>query len=345
MNKEDTRDKIRGMFLGVAIGDALGMPLEFLSEDERKKKGWVDKYISPDGHKWFNGRKAGTWTDDWFYTRLVAESIIACGGIDLDDLAKRHADSYRSGEYKIGAGKATREALKKLAEGIHWSLSGTPNAGGNGVAMKVAPLGAFLFLQSFNSKRIVTGKEKKDFYQNAIKLALMTHNSQIASASALAHVFIIYSCFFEQNPLLYKELFFWDLAISGSRSAEKSTINGFNKNAAGDKLSQRFEDFSKGKYDKQETSELVKTLGPDKGYVYFTLPFCYAIFIKEPVNINTLYKVVNAGGDTDTNGSIAGALLGAYNGTSIFPMRLIKGLDQHEAIFDLADRFYQKFAV
>lgn len=57
------RDQIVGAFLGTAIGDSLGMPVEtFSAERIAKDYGRVTEYLVPDGHKWFDGRKAGTWT-------------------------------------------------------------------------------------------------------------------------------------------------------------------------------------------------------------------------------------------------------------------------------------------
>ena len=70
-----SKEKIRGMFLGIAIGDALGMPVETMTlEKIAKKFGRVNRYIRPDGHKWYNGQPAGTWTDDTQLSLAIAES-------------------------------------------------------------------------------------------------------------------------------------------------------------------------------------------------------------------------------------------------------------------------------
>ncbi|MBI2633668.1 MAG: ADP-ribosylglycohydrolase family protein [Parcubacteria group bacterium] len=55
--------------------------------------------------------------------------------------------------------------------------------------------------------------------------------------------------------------------------------------------------------------------------------------------------MVNAGGDTDTNGSIVGSLLGALKGVSVFPKHLIDGLWQKEKILDTANRFCDTFDI
>src|SRR3990172_11810807 len=143
-----TREKIRGMFLGIAIGDALGMPVETLTADVIAKRfGRIMNYLRPEGHKWYNGRDAGTWTDDTQLSLAVAESLIANGKIDMDDLAARHVAALPTAK-QFGWGRSTRKSVTRLSQGVHWSESGKsnePNQGmGNGVAMKVAPIGAWL---------------------------------------------------------------------------------------------------------------------------------------------------------------------------------------------------------
>ena len=58
-----------------------------------------------------------------------------------------------------------------------------------------------------------------------------------------------------------------------------------------------------------------------------------------PLNFeDALIAVVNAGGDTDTNGALAGALLGARYGASAIPPRWTSHVAQRERLIDLAER-------
>mgnify|MGYP001607376832 FL=1 len=91
--------------------------------------------------------------------------------------------------------------------------------------------------------------------------------------------------------------------------------------------------------------EIIDTFGGGTCYVYNSLPFTYAFFFRNPTSIETLYDVVNSGGDTDTNGSMCGALLGALNGTAIFPQHLVDGLVGKEKILDVAERFCDAFNI
>lgn len=151
------KDKVRGMFLGTAVGDALGMPVEGWSADKIKEThGRVTSYLDPKGHKWFDGMKAGTTTDDTQLTLTVAEALIEGGGIDLDTQVKHHVKAFKT--HTSGWGRTTKEAIEKLANGVHWSESGSysptetdegvkkpgPRGFGNGVAMKAGPIGVYL---------------------------------------------------------------------------------------------------------------------------------------------------------------------------------------------------------
>jgi ADP-ribosylglycohydrolase len=93
------------------------------------------------------------------------------------------------------------------------------------------------------------------------------------------------------------------------------------------------------------SDQIALNYGGGSCYVYNSLPFSYAFFLRNPNSIETLYDVVSAGGDTDSNGSIVGSLLGALHGTSIFPKYLTDALDptQKALLEDVTNRFIEKF--
>ncbi len=80
-------------------------------------------------------------------------------------------------------------------------------------------------------------------------------------------------------------------------------------------------------------------------YVLNSQPFSFAMFLRNPYSIETLFDTVNAGGDTDTNGSMVASLLGALNGTKIFPQHLIEGLWQKDRILKVAHDFCDRFEI
>ena len=117
------KDKVRGMFLGCAIGDSLGMCVEGWDADRIKEThGRIETYIDPKGHKYHDGMRAGSTTDDTQLTITVAEALIEADGVDLDVQAAHHVKAFK--KHTGGWGRTTREAIEKLANGVHWKESG-----------------------------------------------------------------------------------------------------------------------------------------------------------------------------------------------------------------------------
>ena len=339
VNQQDgMHERVLGLFFGSAIGDALYMPVEtFDPELIRKKHGRLTTYIRPDGHKWFNGREAGTWTDDTQLTVSVAESLIRCGKIDLDDMARCHVESVQKDE-DLGFGPTTKNAIKNLAAGVHWSKSGRSNDSkhgfGNGVAMKVGPLGAYRASPYWEELWV---EDRAKFITSTIRLALMTHRTRMAVDSALAHAFAIKTCLSNESfsvKEFVNQIVYWSSFVFYEESGDSK-----------DKLSDRFVALGEVDVNSLTPKKIIELFGGGTSYICNSLPFSYAFFLRSPFSIETLFEAGNAGGDTDTNASMVGGLLGALNGISIFPRHLIDGLQQKERIRDLAERFYQRFYI
>ena len=332
MTKE-IKDKIRGCFIGAAIGDAVGKPLESCSASFiYEKYGRVTDYLDCSSHKYFENDDKGTTTDDWQLTKAIAKAMITTGKIDLDEIAKEHVN-----EFKVsvrGWGGSTRESIQRISEGVHWSDSGKTeleNRGtGNGVAMKVAPIGIFMGLTNPELDQSLW----EEHIRNIIGLSGMTHRSAIAVASGISHSLAILKCFMS-NPKeeFHKKLFIQTImgaAIMG---------NCYFPSTLKDNIKDRFELLTKDYTD----AEIIEKFGGGTCYVYDSLPFTYAFFLRNPYSIESLYDCLNSGGDTDTNCSMLGSMLGAYHGMSIFPDHLIEGLKCKDEVLEISDQFYEKF--
>lgn len=75
-----------GSLVALAIGDALGAPLEGSAQSEP----WVTEML-PGGRHF---RKRGQVTDDTLQATAVVESLVACGGFDQKDLISRFLSGY-----------------------------------------------------------------------------------------------------------------------------------------------------------------------------------------------------------------------------------------------------------
>jgi ADP-ribosyl-[dinitrogen reductase] hydrolase len=134
-------DRYAGCLLGLACGDALGGPVEFVSREEIERR-------YPRGLRTFVG---GGWlrlapgeiTDDTQMTVALAQSLAECDDLEMDDVAARFLAWYRCMPMDIGG--TTWAALGLLESGVPWSAAGERvaqggRAAGNGTVMRCAPV-------------------------------------------------------------------------------------------------------------------------------------------------------------------------------------------------------------
>ena len=323
-----SKDKIIGMLMGSLIGDCFGAPVEGFSQEKIKEKyGRLTTFVKTEYHKYFKDQAKGTPTDDWQLTKATAEALIDAGGFSMTKQAKHHVKAMK--ESTSGWGKSTKESVMRLDAGISWKKSGQKMGAGNGTIMKLAPIGAIAATDRYN----LTKCEKF-----IIDFAQMTHKTSLVTYSSLVHMLAVRNC------LLSNELnteHFINNIYHNALLAER-THKRYKDDIITDKLSDRL--IKLLKHEEYDTDRIIEEFGAGSCYVYNSLPFTYMFFVKNPHNIESLFDVVNAGGDTDTNGSILGAMLGGLCGKSIFK-NLIKSIpkEYYEEVMDVADRFYERF--
>lgn len=323
------RDKIRGTFLGVAVGDSLGKPVEMWSADKIKEKfGRITDYQDCKNHKYFQNDEKGTTTDDWALTKAIAKAFINAGKFDMDAIAEEHVKEFA---ISVGGwGGSTRESVERLANGVHWQDSGkTDKAGrgtGNGICMKVSPIG--LALKNSYSNHGFNIKDFNTIIENLVNLSAMTHRTSLAVTSGIAHTFSTLFCI---NEKFDRSNFISMLENSASIGKK------FFPETLTDDLGDRFKKLKNNMTDEEIIREFGGTC-----YVYDSLPFTYAFFLRNPDSIESLFDCVSAGADCDSNGSMLAGLLGSLHGTKIFPQYLIDGLKAKDEVLTIADQFYEK---
>lgn len=330
----DLHDKVRGCFLGLAIGDALGKPVETKKAAEIASKwGRITDYFVNVDHKYYDGTPAGSWTDDTQLSLAVARGFVNSGSFDLDAIAEEHCVEFM--KTIAGWGTTTKDAVAKMVDGTHWSnasLTDQPNRGtGNGVSMKIAPVGLYMGLTNPNCFNPQWTEDTKKI----VKLSIMTHFTSMAITSGFAQAFAVFKCF-TSDPKTF-DLPSFIRTITGAGMMGRRYLF---KTITADDIANRLGLLEK--YEEYPPERIIQEL---KGtcYVYDSLPFTFMFFVRNPHSIDCLYDCVSAGGDADTNGSQIGALLGALHGTEIFPKHLIDGLQEKDEILKTADKFYERF--
>jgi ADP-ribosylglycohydrolase len=370
-----TRSKIKGMLVGGAIGDALGAPVETWTPERMVEVhgGRITKYVPPIGHKWFKPDEffPGMTTDDTQLTVATMRGLIdGKAKADeersfdpyMDAIAKAHIEASK---HTVGGwGTTTQEAVRRLSNGVHWKSSGkTTEEGrgtGNGVPMKVAPLAAWFAspVGADFDEAIMDGKKVEqeiDFQFNVrvVEFGAMTHSTQISSIAGVMHAQMVYLALWSKpGSFVVKQ--FLDLAsqylphcmrLKGD-NGEFFSVSHLKP--ADDDLLKQISGMDRAKIAKMTVDQIREKY---KGgcYVYETLPFAYAFFLRHTHSMEAIIECVNAGGDTDTNAKLVGELLGANEGIEFFEQPenrwAIEGLRDYEVLTKLADEFCDMFGV
>src|SRR6516225_1816027 len=177
-------DRVRGGLLGLAVGDALGAPLEGLSAQQiRAHYNQVDDFV--DGARaWkkkpYRWRMPGLYSDDTQQALALCDVLLACGRIDPERLAAIYLGLARPKGSYVGAhrgiGRSFRQVLADLERGVSPRQTGQPSAG-IGAAMRIAPVALY-----FNG-------QAEAMFEAVMAASLMTHRDvrSLAGALAVAH--------------------------------------------------------------------------------------------------------------------------------------------------------------
>jgi ADP-ribosylglycohydrolase len=175
MNNKALTSRFAGTILGFAIGDALGMPAEFLSRDQIRRyygkpiAGFIKAHP---GHA-CDFLPPGSYTDDTQMLLATAECLVECRKMD----AARQADAllgwYLNTVPHRAPMRANVRACKHLSTGRAWSKSGVFSSG-CGAAVRMPAIGMFFF------------NEPEALLKAALDACSITHTDPRARASAVA---------------------------------------------------------------------------------------------------------------------------------------------------------------
>jgi len=138
----DVLSRFRGGLLGLAVGDALGAPVEF------EPPGSFPPIMGYRGGGPFN-LGAGDWTDDTSLALCLAESLIERRGFDPRDQAERYVRWWKEGHMSctgncFDIGNTTKGSLQRFIDtGDPYSGPTDPGKASNGSLMRLAPVPLF----------------------------------------------------------------------------------------------------------------------------------------------------------------------------------------------------------
>jgi ADP-ribosylglycohydrolase len=326
--------------LGLAVGDALGAPLEGLSAQQIKSHyGQVRNYV--DGvqawkRKPYRWRLRGLYSDDTQQALALCDILLDHGRVDqlrLADLYLALATPKGSfvGAHR-GIGRSFRQVLASLERGVPAHLVGQCNAG-IGAAMRIAPVPLYF------------GDDRAAMFDAVMDASLMTHRDirSLSGALAVAHVIRRLAAGEPRDP----SLLLWvasDLVKDESRMAmcHSSMVVNFDQHARSlSRAIAHVESLLDSPRDRAVMALVDEAnrhgaepfcKGPTQGFPPACIPTCLYLLLTTDGFEEAVIDVVNLGGDTDTAGAILGAMAGAYYGADAIPERWLDGLQNREGI-------------
>lgn len=254
-------------------------------------------------------KKIPTWqiTDDTQLTLATCEAIIENEELDTNAFAQKYLQYFKQKKIS-GIGASTLKALQELEAGGHWSLVGRKGeyAAGNGAAMRIAPT-AFI--------ANITREQLRE-------ICAITHNNDEAYVGGLTvHLAI--------KAILNNK---W----TGKEDLIEILVNQIPDTRLRDRLIE-IKDI--------KSLKEIGRLGND-GYVVNSVPLAVAAASRVlDIGLEEMFEqLIQIGGDTDTNASIAGQIAGALIGRKGIPEHLMHKLQQLDD-FDRIESIIKKVII
>ena len=348
MKSRKLKDQILGGILGLAVADAVGVPVEFQSRESLRQNPVTDMR----GYGTYN-QPPGTWSDDTSLTLCLLDSL-AMNGFharwerdsnfpepDYADIMQRFISWIDKGEYTphgkvFDVGIATRRALQRYKNGIGpLECGGTSEQdNGNGSLMRILPMIFYLCTLIENMSRYAPGGRAESvslcFIHSVSSLTHAHQRSQIACGIYLmiAH-FIFYSS--EDKRNLKQAI---DAGLKGARGDKENYGRYQDKEYA--KELKHYKRLFKKNFAKLPEEEIKSS-----GYVVDTLEAALWCLLNTDNYKDCVLKAVNLGDDMDTVAAVAGGLAGMYYGVESIPNEWLNQLARRDYIEELCENFYR----
>ena len=315
--------RAHGALAGLALGDALGMPTQAMSPEQiRAVYGRITGLVDADASQpYAPGMPAGSVTDDTEQALLVASLLVrgrgsSSGRVALNAVEFAHALlAWEDSMIERGSldllGPSTKAALERVRAGADpLSVGGAGTT--NGAAMRVTPIGIAVstadpeaFAESVWSSCRVTHATRQGFQSAALVAAAVSMGIDAASSSAS-----------DVRALLWEAVsYVASLSPRGAWAPDPDVVAATRR---------ALELASTPPLPSLEL--LAEQIGSSVASAQ-AIPMAFALLARDP-SPRALLDAANIGGDTDTIGAIAGAILGAAAGVGVFDGRALAQVEE-----------------
>lgn len=281
-------DAAIGALIGLAVGDALGAPFEFGPAGQYRRRfpqpviGGAGEMTGGGGFGW----APGEFTDDTQMALALAESLVALGALDADDLWQRWRD-WASSANDVGSITGTSLAHDSYVGAAAAAHERLRRSAGNGALMRVAPVGvAFAAVEGDD----VT----EQCMQVAYAQAALTHHDPAAGWGAAVWAELIRRTILGADPLRELDEVLSHVPAEVRAAFEPLVADDWSPDHPG---------------------------APSNGSVWGCLAEALWAVRHHHTFHDVVVAAVDLGGDTDTVAAVAGALAGARHGMQQIPSR------------------------
>jgi ADP-ribosylglycohydrolase len=302
------RDRAQALLLGIALGDALGWPVEFLDRPAILVKYGRPGILAPPD--------PALYTDDTQMSMAVAEALIEAGHRELEVLMgamARHFIGWKRDPStpSRAPGATSIRGVNALERGAPWREAGVKDSKGCGSCMRVAPVGFFYQHDPGRLQNIARAQ------------GVLTHRHPTSDAACIAGAYLVKLALDGVDPSEYPErVLKFGYGISGEFDAAIERLNQV--------LSWPDEEAA------------LNFIGPTRGGGWIAEEaIAMALFcvMRHPVDyVAAVRLAANISGDSDSVASIAGGILAARLGCSALPADWLERLENREQLIDLANR-------
>ena len=296
--------KILGGLLAGAIGDAMGAPTETRSTQQIIEKfgGLVTTFLTPPDDVFAQGFPAGSVTDDFSLAYYTAQAIIDSRGIIDESTAAAALLKWADTPYYALAGPTTRAAVDRI-RGLEtpkpdFVMAVDNSKATNGSAMKIAPVG------------LASGGDIDKAIKDAITICRPTHNNSTSLSGACAVAAAVSAALDDEadiNSII-------EAGLKGAREGEKhgvlmSTPSVYERIRLAVEIGRQYK--GDDLLVMKKMSDIIGTGLAAAEAVPSAFGFLAA---SEGDAMKAVIMGVNAGNDTDTVATIAGAIAGTWQG-------------------------------
>jgi ADP-ribosylglycohydrolase len=300
-------DKAMGILHGLAIGDALGAPTEFLNLPQIRSRYGADGITNLPARARF--------TDDTQMSIAIAEALVKAGEGEIESIMTAVREEfikwYHSPENNRAPGRTCLRGVARMEEGVEWRKSGDPHSKGCGSAMRAAPIGYLYQHHPWKLKEVAHAS------------GICTHGHPTADVASIGAAYLVKLALDGVTPeRMIPEL----LAFTDGISNEwDDAILKVGRCLA-----------------REDEEKALVSLG--EGWVgEEAVALALYCFLRYSDSYRkTVIRGANTNGDSDSIASIAGSISGAYLGVEAIPKSWIGKIEKSAYLADLAKRLAEK---